>query len=169
MAKKKRVRAREIALQALYQYDISQKGTKDVLSGEDLAPFVAQSTQDMGVREYAQRVVDGCLSCLDELDNRIAKAATHWKLDRIAPVDRSIMRLALYELLRVDEVPPRVAINEAIELAKKFSTAQSGSFVNGVLDRLYHDHVDDAPENDAPRDQSEISTKPKPDADQDTQ
>ena len=67
------------------------------------------------------------------------EVTNNWKLDRIAAVDRAILRLGLYELLEMDEVPPKVVINESVELAKKFSTAKSGSFVNGVLDRIYQD------------------------------
>jgi len=71
--------------------------------------------------------------------------AKNWKLNRIAPVDRCILRLALFEMLEMDEVPPKVAINEAIDLAKKFSTEQSGAFVNGILDRIYNDAAKSEP------------------------
>ena len=76
---------------------------------------------------------------MDDLDRRIAAAALRWKLSRIAPIDRCILRIALFEILESGDVPPKVAINEAIELAKKFSTEQSGSFVNGILDRIWTD------------------------------
>jgi transcription antitermination factor NusB len=137
MAKKNRARAREIALQALYQYDMSQKGASDIKGAVDLEPFVVHATRDETVKCYALKLIEGCLQRRDELDRRIAATAKHWKLERIAAVDLSILRMALSEMLDVEEVPPKVAINEAIELAKKYSTAQSGSFVNGVLDRLF--------------------------------
>lgn len=139
MARKKRARAREIALQALYQYDASRRSGGEAQSAEDLDSFVLQASDDAAVTSYARRLVAGCLEMHEALDARIQGAVKHWKMQRIAPVDLSILRLALYEIFEVDEVPPKVAINEAIELAKRFSTARSGAFVNGILDRLYQD------------------------------
>ena len=106
---------------------------------EDLEPFVGQSTDDGEIAKQALGLLDGVLGSLEDLDARIADVVKHWKMDRIAPIDRSILRLALYEFHEASSVPPKVAINEAIELAKKYSTEQSGAFVNGVLDRIYHD------------------------------
>ena len=89
------------------------------------------------MREYARFLVEGVIARQRDLDERITAVAEHWKLHRIAPVDRSILRLGLFELLESADVPPKVAINEAIELAKKYSTEQSGAFVNGILDQAY--------------------------------
>jgi transcription antitermination factor NusB len=137
---RKRTQAREIALQALYQYDLERKADKTAQkSAADFEPFLAASTEDPEVRQYATTLLDGTLCALDELDQKISAAAENWKLSRIAPVDRCVLRLALFELLESAEVPPKVAINEAIDLAKKFSTEQSGAFVNGILDRIYTD------------------------------
>ena len=85
---------------------------------------------------YALTLIRGVLEHRTEIDDLIQEAAHNWKLERLAAVDRNILRVAIYEMLFEDDVPPGVAINEAIETGKKFSTAQSGSFLNGVLDRI---------------------------------
>jgi transcription antitermination factor NusB len=129
MAKRNRTIARENALQALFQQDLTgdpEEELNELLSG------VAKEE-----REYARALVKGVLGNKQELDSRIIEATDNWKLDRIAAVDRAVLRLGLYELLEMTEVPPKVVINESVELAKKFSTAKSGAFVNGVLDRIY--------------------------------
>ena len=133
MPKRNRTLAREIALQALFQQD---------LAGDDpqkISELLAKVTEDSREREYARSLALGVLENRQDLDRRIVEVTNNWKLDRIAAVDRAILRLGLYELLEMDEVPPKVVINESVELAKKFSTAKSGSFVNGVLDRIYQD------------------------------
>ena len=137
---RKRTQAREVALKALYQHDLHRKIEKDApAAAEDFESFIQAESGDAEVRSYARALLAGTLASIDIIDERIAAAALNWKLSRIAPVDRSILRLALFELLESPEVPPKVAINEAIELAKKFSTEQSGAFVNGILDRIYND------------------------------
>jgi transcription antitermination factor NusB len=137
---RKRTMAREIALKALYQHDLRKKADKEARATvDDFEAFIGEETGDPEVRDYARRLLDGSLAGMDELDRRIAAAALHWKLNRIAPIDRCILRIALFEMLESADVPPKVAINEAIELAKKFSTEQSGSFVNGILDRIWTD------------------------------
>jgi N utilization substance protein B len=137
---RKRTQAREIALKALYQHDLHRKMAGDAKAGAaDFEAFIQAESGDPEVRGYARTLLDGTLASIDALDERIAAAALNWKLSRIAPVDRSILRLALFELFDSPDVPPKVAINEAIDLAKKFSTEQSGAFVNGILDRIYND------------------------------
>ena len=137
---RKRSQGREIALQALYQHDLRRKAEREArATATDFEPFIAEATADPEVRTYARMLLDGTLSRLEELDEAIALRAENWRLHRIAPVDRCILRIALYELLECGDVPPKVAINEAIDLAKKFSTEQSGAFVNGILDRIYRD------------------------------
>ena len=129
MPKRNRTIAREIALQALFQQDLT--GSKK----EDLNELLAEAAE--GERDYARALVIGVLENKQELDSRITEVTDNWKLERIAAVDRAVLRLGLYELLEMAEVPPKVAINESVELAKKFSTEKSGAFVNGVLDRIY--------------------------------
>ena len=132
---RKRTLAREIALQALYQYDLQKK--TEPIRPEALESFVEEATGDPAVREYARILLGGTIHRMEDLDTRIAAAAQNWKLGRMAPVDRCILRLAIFELLESEDVPPKVAINEAVDLAKKFSTEQSGAFVNGILDKIF--------------------------------
>ena len=92
-----------------------------------------------GVREFAQPLIDGMVAHLPEIDERIARYCENYDFDRISPVDRNVLRLAIYEMLHRDDIPPVVSINEAIELAKTFGGPDSGRFVNGILDRVKDD------------------------------
>ena len=85
---------------------------------------------------FARELFEGCLERRDELDEKIAGVAENWGIHRMAVVDRNILRLGTYELMALPDIPPKVSINEAIDLAKKYSTADSGAFVNGILDKL---------------------------------
>ena len=135
-----RTRAREIGLQLLYQHDVCRKLDGSLQPSEDeLRPAIADASDDPLVREYAEILITGVLDELEDLDERISASTENWKLGRLASVDRCILRIAAFELLHCEEVPPKVAIDEAINLAKKFSTQGSGAFVNGVLDRIYGD------------------------------
>ena len=129
MPRRNRTIAREISLQALFQQDLTDS------KKEDLDDLLAEAAE--GERGYARALVTGVLENKPELDSRISEVTANWKLERIAAVDRAVLRLGLYELLEMAEVPPKVVINEAVELAKKFSTEKSGAFVNGVLDKIY--------------------------------
>jgi N utilization substance protein B len=91
------------------------------------------------VREFAQPLIDGMVAHLPEIDERIGRYAENFDLKRISPVDRNVLRLAIYEMLYRDDIPPVVSINEAIELAKMFGGPDSGRFVNGILDRVKGD------------------------------
>ena len=124
-------------------------------------PNVPESHSQLApeVKAYALELIEGTIDTLDELDEQISSVAQKWKLSRIAFVDRSILRLGLYELLYSADVPPKVAIDEAINLAKKFSTTQSGSFVNGILDRLYNARLLDA--TPSPTDGAKAETNAK--------
>jgi transcription antitermination factor NusB len=130
-ALRKRTRARELAIQALYQLDLLGA---EVL--EQLDQVLARSEAEPEARRFARELILGTWTHRQRLDAQIAGAAEHWDLHRMAVVDRNILRLASYELLYLDDVPPKVAINEAIDLAKRLSTADSGAFVNGILDRI---------------------------------
>jgi len=129
---RKRTRAREIALQLLYQVDA--RGPEGLEEMEDYLARETGSAED--VRTFARRLVEGTIAAQERIDAILSKAAQNWKLNRMALVDRNILRMAVFEMLELDEVPPKVAINEAIELGKRYSTQQSGSFINGVLDRI---------------------------------
>ena len=128
--RRRRTRARESALQFLYMLDL-----RGVEMLEELETFL-EKEPDGSIRRFARDLIQGVHQEREELDRHIAAAADNWVIKRMAAIDRNILRLACYELLRLDDVPPKVTINEAIELAKKFSTAESGSFVNGVLDKV---------------------------------
>jgi transcription antitermination factor NusB len=128
---KRREQARQIALQALYQLDVRKE---DV--GSDIVDFLRESTQEPEVYFFARRLVEGAWGWRIEADRLISEAAENWRLERMATLDRNILRLAAYEISQCPDIPPRVAIDQAIELAKRFSAAESGGFVNGILDRI---------------------------------
>lgn len=129
-----RTRARECALQALYRLDLSGGDARDAVR-EVLAHF---EEADASTERFADELVRGVQSERVQIDELIQTSSTHWKLDRMARVDRNILRLAVYEILRRADVPVRVTLNEAIELGKKYGSEESSAFVNGVLDRIAH-------------------------------
>jgi N utilization substance protein B len=131
----RRRKARELALQFLYQLDLS--GEADPAPHE--AEFWARHPVDEDTREFARAMVRGAKANQARIDRTISECTEHWDLDRMAVVDRNLLRLAVWELLGPEEVPARVAINEAIEIAKKFGTHESSRFVNGVLDRVHRE------------------------------
>jgi N utilization substance protein B len=123
--------AREAAVQFLYQVDTHRPVNIDA----SLKEFWSQNDEPQNVREFADKLLHGALEKMPEVDAKIRGLADNWDFERLAVVDRNILRLAVYEMLFRDDIPPVVSINEAIEIAKKFSTAESGKFVNGLLDR----------------------------------
>jgi N utilization substance protein B len=126
-----RTLAREAALQFLYEVD--------VVGRDDAEPVVSFLERQLGraeAREYAAGIIAGALERLAEIDRLLEQCAENWSLERMAIVDRNVLRLGAYELLFVDDVPRKVAINEAINLARRFSTEEACAFVNGVLDSL---------------------------------
>ena len=125
-----RHQSRERALQILFQYDIH--GTAGVWLDE----FWKQCKATDDVKAFAERLVNGVLDHRKDLDALIGKYATNWKISRMQIVDRNILRLGAYELLWLDEVPAKVTVNEAIELAKDFGDDEAAKFVNGVLDKV---------------------------------
>jgi N utilization substance protein B len=125
-----RRKARETALQALYKIDISAGGAGEGdLELEELAPGTE-------ARRYCETLVQGVSSHLSELDSEIEKHSENWTVSRMSLVDRNILRIAAYELLYMVDVPYKVVIDEAVELAKTFGTDESGPFINGIIDRL---------------------------------
>jgi transcription antitermination factor NusB len=127
----KRTKARELAMQALYQLDV-QGG--EIL--EPLESFFTEEDTDNTVRKLASDWTKGTWNNLERCDELIVTSTIKWEFSRLSPVDRSILRLSAYQLKFCPEIPPKVIINEAIELAKKFSTDKSPAFVNGVLDAV---------------------------------
>ncbi len=134
MSARKRTHAREIAVQLLYQHDIRSRFEE--VPDIDAEGIIAAETEEPEVRDFAVQLYTGAVESIASSDRLIADVADNWTLERIAVMDRAILRLAVYELNELPEVPPKVVVNEAIEIAKKFSTERSGSFVNGILDRL---------------------------------
>ena len=132
----KRRKGREVALQFLYQLDLH--GAGDPKPHED--EFWERHPVDPDTRSFAEGLVRGSKQHQSKTDQLITQYAEHWDLERMAVVDRNILRLAVHELLWQPDVPPKVAINEAIELAKKFGTAESSRFINGLLDRILKEH-----------------------------
>ncbi|MBM4019142.1 MAG: transcription antitermination factor NusB [Planctomycetes bacterium] len=128
---KRREQARQIALQALYQLDVRRE---DVTA--EMIEFLRESTKDPEVYFFARRLTEGAWAWRAEADRLIGAAAEHWRLERMAVLDRNVLRLAAYEISQCPDIPPRVAIDQAIELAKRFSAAESSAFVNGVLDKI---------------------------------
>lgn len=127
-----RSRAREAALKILYQLDV----TKD-LPAEGIKIFFRSHRIAVNSKAFVTQLVEGTAAHLPQIDELIAKHAANWSLERMAMVDRNILRLALFEILFFDETPPKVAINEAVELAKRFGSFESGKFVNGILDSIH--------------------------------
>jgi N utilization substance protein B len=125
-----RRKARETALQALYKLDISEGASGDSgLELEELAPGTE-------ARRYCETLVQGVTSHLARLDAEIEKHSENWTVSRMSVVDRNIIRIAVYELLYSEDVPYKVAIDEAVELAKRYGSDESGPFINGIIDRI---------------------------------
>jgi len=124
-----RTKARQLTMQALCQLDVQGEGLFP-----ELNDFFKENAPDDTVRKLAAEWTKGTWSNLPACDEPISSAAIKWKLSRISMVDKSILRLAVYQLKFCPDIPPKVAINEAIELAKTFGSDKSPSFVNGVLD-----------------------------------
>ena len=132
----RRRRARELALQFLYQLDLN--GAADLTPHE--ADFWAQQGEvDASTRDYTTTLVQGAKAEQPKIDELITHSTEHWDLERMSVVDRNILRVAVFELAFQHDVPPKVAINEAIEIAKKFGTRESSRFINGVLDRIHRE------------------------------
>ena len=131
----KRRQARELATQFLYQHDLGGGAVDEALA------YFWQTQEDVAdqTRKFAEELIRGTVEHRADIDDKIKKYTEHWELQRIAAVDRNILRLAIFEMLYRDDIPPVVSINEAVDIAKKFSTRESGAFVNGILDRLRAD------------------------------
>lgn len=128
---RKRTQARELALQLMYQLDL--RGDEIL---EEVEATLAPGSGDPEMLVFARELVHGCREKQAEIDRQIEEVAKNWQLKRMAAIDRNILRLATYELLYREDIPPLVTINEAIDIAKKFSTKNSGPFVNGILDNI---------------------------------
>jgi N utilization substance protein B len=126
-----RRKARVLALQAMYQCDRSQGCAEEVLP----AFWSSQGRPSEELALFTEDLVRGVLRESETIDGELEKLSQHWVPDRMAVIDRNILRLALYEIMFREDIPPKVTINEYVSIAKKYSTEESGSFVNGILDR----------------------------------
>jgi N utilization substance protein B len=131
--------ARALAMQSLYEWDF-HAGQKD--GAEIIRRNLEEFAPDLDEKEFASKIVVDVLSHRDEIDGTISKFAPDWPLEKITTVDRNILRIGAYELMYNDEIPSKVAINEAIELAKTFGGESSGKFVNGVLGAVYRNQLE---------------------------
>ena len=131
----RRRQSREFALQILYQRDAGGEAVESVIASFWESQGVAQPD----IRSFAEELVRGAERHRESIDQHIVAASEHWDPARMAAIDRTILRLAIFELLHRDDIPPKVSINEYIEIAKKFSTEDSGAFVNGILDRIWRE------------------------------
>jgi N utilization substance protein B len=134
---KTRRRARRVTLETLYEYDIANHVPEEVLEQR----LEVNPIEKAGV-DFAQQLVQGVVAYQDHMDRLIARVAPEWPLDQMAVIDRNILRIAIYEFLVTDETPVKVAINEAVELAKVYGSDSAPRFINGVLGTLA-DHLDE--------------------------
>lgn len=127
-----RSKARGVTLHLLYQIEISHRDAKDALHS-----YLENNPQRQEVIDFSSTLLEGVLRNKDKIDVLIKKYVKNWDIERMAIIDRNILRLGCFELLFLEETPPKVAINEAIELAKRFGDVDSPRFVNGILDKIY--------------------------------
>jgi N utilization substance protein B len=133
---RRRRKSREFALQVLYQLNITKQEAITALTR-----FQEHFSPNKEADEFLKRLVLGVLEHCQEFDRLIEQYSENWHLDRINMVDRNILRMALFELLYCEEIPPKVTINEAIDLGKRYGSEDSGSFINGILDRIQNEVV----------------------------
>ena len=131
---KNRRKAREVVLQALYKFDVSNEEIDDCLND-----VLSLKKFNQEVIDYSKRLISFVDNKRDEIDETIKKYSKNWKFERMAVIDRNILRIAIAEMLYMPDIPEKVSINEAVEIAKKFSTEESYAFINGILHRLYID------------------------------
>jgi N utilization substance protein B len=126
--------ARECALQMLYEFDVGKHDSEEIVRS-----FWEMNEHPRKVRDFANQLFQGSLSRINEIDRTIQQHTKNWRLSRMAAVDRNILRLAVFEFLSDSKTPGTVVINEALEIAKKYSTHESAQFVNGILDSIKND------------------------------
>jgi len=127
----KRRKSREHVLKILYSRDITKEKINDVLKcyweGKETDPLV---------KDFSIQLTEGIINEIKKIDGYIEKVSENWAIERMSVIDRNILRIAVHELIFMDDIPPKVTINEAIEIAKKFGTGDSSDFVNGILDKI---------------------------------
>jgi N utilization substance protein B len=126
-----RRKSRELALQALFYMDMSNDASE-----ETLQRFCNNFNPPEKIRPFFFRLVQGVRQCMSEIDKLIERFSKNWQIGRMSCVDRNVLRIAVYELLCCSDIPPKVSINEAIDIGKKFGTEESGAFINGIIDSI---------------------------------
>lgn len=137
---RRRTKGRECSLMILYQADVTQRDIPTALKNYWAEQEEAQSV-DSVVKEFSNRLTVGVDKNLKQIDEKIAQYATNWQIKRMAVIDRNVLRLGVFELLYTVDIPPKVSINEAVDLAKKYGDMDSGKFVNGILDKIHKTEV----------------------------
>ncbi|MFA5353510.1 MAG: transcription antitermination factor NusB [Thermodesulfovibrionales bacterium] len=138
----KRRKAREYALQFLYRIDfLTDRERAEVMAGQEINAFwLDMGEKDPDIRAFAEDIIRGAFNNLESIDATLQEVAEKWSLQRMAHIDRNIMRLAVYELVYRKDIPTAVTINEAIEIARKYSALESAAFINGILDKIARAH-----------------------------
>ena len=135
--------SRVIVMQTLYEWDFRPKSDVESVKKRNIENYQEDADPD-----YIQSTIEGVQQYQEEIDAEIAKAAPEWPLEQIASIDKTILRIAIFEILYSDDVPPKVAINEAVELGKTFGGANSSKFINGVLGTVYRGSAKYDPKED---------------------
>jgi len=130
---RKRTQSRECTLKILYQAELTRREIH--FASENF--WNEFETIDDNIKTFTDRLVSGIEKNLQEIDDKISKHATNWQLKRMAVIDRNVLRIGVFELLYTTDIPPKVTINEAVELAKKYGDLESSKFVNGILDKIH--------------------------------
>jgi len=126
-----RRKARELAVQLLYQMEVNPVELEAALE-----LFWRNLSASAATKEFVNRIVEGVHEKREEIDTLLAKHSEHWRLDRMDRVDKSILRMAIFEIMFCDDIPVKVTMNEAVDLGKKFGAEESGAFINGILDKI---------------------------------
>ena len=134
---RRRTLAREHALKILYQFDVARRPIDAIIAHY----WDTEDQADQEVRKYANLLSAGIGKNLAAVDEKISAYATNWQLKRMAVIDRNVLRIGLFELQYTTDIPPKVAINEAVELAKKYGDLESSKFVNGILDKIHKKEI----------------------------
>ncbi|HEY0077347.1 MAG TPA: transcription antitermination factor NusB [Pyrinomonadaceae bacterium] len=161
-----RRKARECALQMLFAADVMGAERADELV-RSYWQELSDSETDDAAREFASRLAVGTLAHVEEIDERIRSRAEHWRISRMAVVDRNVLRLAVYEFLH-EPTPRTVAINEALEIARRFSTYEATQFINGILDAIKRDLDHERPQADSDTEEEPEPAADSPSDDEDT-
>ncbi|MCI5141953.1 MAG: transcription antitermination factor NusB [Candidatus Electrothrix sp. ATG1] len=131
-----RRKSRELTLQFFYGHDLQERPSAEDILHNEVEEFYTCFKSDQKAHAYAKKLINGICTRQQEIDKALADCSHHWRVERMALIDRNILRIAAYEMLYIKDVPATVAINEALEIAKRFAEPESVSFINGILDNL---------------------------------